>query len=112
MGYDIVSAKSKKLKNENYDNVLSHIQCQYAYQQYFREAFGCEIKCWNGRLVKNKRQEFIKGIDNFINILQKGINVPNYVGYLSNCTNETLIIEFQKLKELIQDNKIGYISIS
>ena len=31
MGYDIVSAKSKKLKEENYDNVLSHIQCQYDY---------------------------------------------------------------------------------
>jgi hypothetical protein len=112
MGYDIMSSKSKKAQDESCDNILSHIQCQYAYQPYFREAFNREITDWNGRLIKSKREEFIKGIDNFIGILEKGIDVPMYRGNLSNCSQETLIKEFRELKELIKDGKIGYMSIS
>jgi hypothetical protein len=112
MGYDIVSARTKQEKELGYDNVLSHIQCQYAYQQYFREAFGCEITKWNGRLKKKDIPKIIEGIDNFINLLTKGINIPMYIGNLSNCSQVLLIGKFEELKQLINDGKIGYISIS
>ena len=111
MGYDIVSGKSMK-SMDNYDNVLSHISCQYAYQQYFREAFGREITDWKGRLYKKDIPEFINGIDNFINILRKGISVPIYRGNLSNTSQENLIKEMERLKELINNGEIGYMRIS
>jgi hypothetical protein len=112
MGYDIVSAKTKKEKELSYDNVLSHIQCQYGYQEYFRQAFGCEITDWNGRLKKKDIPKFIEGIDIFINLLQGNINVTRYVGNISNCSSDRLIKEMKELKELIKEGKIGYMSIS
>ena len=112
MGYDICSGKSKKAMYEDYDNVLSHISCQYAYQEYFRRAFGCEITNWTGRLYKKDIPNFISGIDNFIKMLKRGISIPMYSGNLSNISQENLIKELEELKELINNGEIGYMSIS
>lgn len=111
MGYGIVGGYSKKEMYEN-DNIKINIQCQYAYQQYFREAFGCEITEWNGRLCKKDVNKFIKGIDNFINILKSGINVRMYPGYLGNINPNKFIEELQKLKALVNNRQIRYLSIS
>ncbi|MBD5589345.1 hypothetical protein [Clostridium botulinum] len=113
MGYDIVSGRSKKEMDEDYNNVLSHIQCQYAYEEHFRKAFGCEISDWNGRLYKKDRENFIAGIDNFINILENTQKeIPMYRGYISNCSPKNLIEQMKDLRKLIQEGKIGYMRIS
>lgn len=112
MGYDIVSGKSQKSMDEDYNNVLSHIQCQYAYQEHFRNAFGKEITDWHGRLLKKDRNKFIHGIDNFIAILNTDIKVSAWQGNLSNCSKDTLIRDFKVLKELILEGRIGYMEIS
>lgn len=99
MGYDIVSGRSKKEMDGNYDNVLSHIQCQYAYGEHFRKAFGCEISDWNGRLCRKDREVFINGINNFIDILENNEKeIPMYRGYISNCSPKNLIEEMKDLK--------------
>ena len=49
MGYNITGDVSKK-KIYNGEESLISIMCPYAYQQYFRKAFGCEITEWNGRI--------------------------------------------------------------
>lgn len=112
MGWDIVSGKSKKLIDESYDNVLSHISCQYKYNDYFEKAFGKRIDCFKGRLTNKNKQEFIDGIDRFINIPNNEIDVPAFQGYISNCGIDKLKQEFAKLKELILEDKIGYIEMS
>lgn len=112
MGWDIVSGKSKKLIDDDYNNVLSHISCQYAYNDYFERAFGKRIDKFKGRLTIKKKQEFVNGIDNFIDIPNNEIDVPIFQGYISNCGVDKLKQEFMKLKELILEGKIGYMRMS
>lgn len=113
MGYDIVSGRSKKEIDKDYNNVLSHIQCQYAYGEYFRKAFGCEISDWNGRLCYKNRKVFINGINNFIDTLNNNEKeIPMYRGYIANCSPKNLIEQMTDLRKLIQEGKIGYMRIS
>jgi hypothetical protein len=110
MGYDIISAKSKKEMDQG--NILSHIQCQYAYQPIFRQAFDRDISEWNGRLTKKRRGELLRGIDNLTLILESGVNIPMHTGNISNCSPGRLKKEVEELKGLIRDGKIGYIRIT
>lgn len=107
MGYDIITAKTKK-DIDNYKR-LSHIQCQYAYQGIFKKAFGREILEWNGRLTAKNKDEFLKGIDNLLRVLDEDLDIPMYLGNISNRSQEGLKKDFEELKELIIAGKIGYI---
>lgn len=110
MGYNIIGDFSKKNIFEKDDNLIS-IQCQYAYQPYFREAFGCEITDWEGKLLQKDIPEFIEGLDKFINMLEDGLNVPMYRGYLGNISEDNLIKELTKLKNLVKNKKVRYLII-
>ena len=111
MGYDIISSRTKKEWFN--DGSLHHIQCQYAYQPFFKEALGYDIKELNGRLLKRDIAKYVSELDKIINALENNtVNIPMYAGNLSNCSPERLINEFKELKDLIIDCKIGYISIS
>jgi hypothetical protein len=110
MGYDIISAKSKK--DIEHDNELSHIVCQYAYQLVFKIAFGRDILEWNGRLTKKNKSELIHGIDKLILMLNDDLGVPVYPGNISNCSQMKLKKDFEELKDLVAAGKIGYIKIT
>lgn len=110
MGYGIVGGRSKKEMFEK-DIDLINIQCQYAYQPYFREAFGCEITKWKGRLTKKDVPKFVKGLDRFIDMLEKGIDVPMYMGYLGNINPDRFIKELKELKRLVENREVRYLLI-
>lgn len=110
MGYDIISAKTKKELDQ--DKELSHINCQYAYQEVFKMAFGYDISTWNGKLTIQKRAEFLKGIENLIALLDTDLGVPMYPGNISNRSQAELKQDFEELRDLIINGKIGYIKVT
>lgn len=112
MGYDITSGKSKKLMDESYTNCLSHIQCQYSYKELLNESFGFEFTSFNGRISKEKKELFAKGIDNMIEKLKDTNNhKPMYMGYIGATTPARFIDDLLKLKELILTEKAKYLSV-
>lgn len=111
MGYDIISSRTKKEWFEK--GSLHHIQCQYAYQGVFQEALGYDIKELDGRLLKKDVPKYVSELDKIITTLEKdSVDVPMYRGNLANCSKDKLINEFKELKDLINNEKIGYISIT
>lgn len=111
MGYDIISSKTKKEWFER--GSLHHIQCQYAYQEIFQEVLGYDISRLSGRLLKRNVFNYTAELDKIINKLRSdNTNVPMFTGNLSNCDKGRLANEFEELKKLIADGKIGYIDIS
>lgn len=112
MGYDITGGKSRKLMDENYDNYLCHIQCQYSYKELLNQSFGFEFTNFRGRIGKVKKEKFITGIDNMIENLKDNNNhKPMYVGYISNIPPNIFIKELLELKELIKNEEIKYLSV-
>lgn len=110
MGYNIIGDVSKK-KIYSAEESLVSIMCPYAYQQYFREAFGCEITDWDGRLLKKDREEFLKGVNNFIKMLDDGLDIPLYRGNLSNISPTDLKDKFIELKNQVEKGNIKYLII-
>lgn len=111
MGYDIISSRTKKEWFEKGN--LHHIQCQYAYQGIFQEALGYDIKELEGRLLKKDILKYVSELSKIIAILKKdSVNIPMHRGNLANCSKERLIDEFEELRGLIDNGKVGYISIS
>ena len=112
MGYDITGGKSKKLMDESYENCLCHISCQYSYTNLLNESFGFEFTTFRGRITKANKCKFIIGINNMIEKLKDNKNrQPMFYGYISNISPEKFINELTKLKKLIEDGEIKYLSV-
>ena len=112
MGYDITGGRSKKLMSESYDNYLCHISCQYSYTNLLNKSFGFEFTTFRGRITEANRHKFIIGIDNMIENLKDNRNSqPMFYGYISNISPERFIDELTKLRKLIKDREVRYLSV-
>lgn len=114
MGYDLVGKTSlKDYEEKGYDgSVLAHVQCPYAWQEKFRNAIGCEITEFNGRLTNNNYMNFVNALDNIIEMVKNGETVIQYQGNLSNCSNKQLLNDLLKLRESVVNRSIKYVNIS
>lgn len=114
MGYDVVGYTSKKDRDlYGYDkSVIAHIQCPYQWQPKFRNAIGCEITSFNGRLTKKNYMDFVDAIDKILIMLHNTENVPQYAGNLANCSLDSLIKDFEDLINGVLSRRIRYVSIS
>ncbi len=114
MGYDLVGKTSLKDYYENgYEkSVLAHVQCPYAWQGEFRNAIGCEITNFHGRLTNKNYMEFVNALNKIIKMLEGGEQVVQYSGNLSNCSTNKLLEDFLLLRDMVEARKIKYISIS
>jgi hypothetical protein len=114
MGYDIVGKTSLKDYNEKgYEgSVLAHVQCPYAWQSKFQEAIGCDIKDFNGRLTNKNYVNFVEALDKIIKMIENGTIITQYIGNMSNRTNEQLLKDFYKLREGVLNRSIKYVCIS
>jgi len=61
--------------------------------------------------LRNDTTKFVEGLDNFINMLEKGLNVPIYVGYLGSIDQDDFIKELTELKVLVENREIRYLMI-
>jgi hypothetical protein len=114
MGYDIVGYTTLKDRNEKEygESVLVHIQCPYSWQSKFRNAIGCEITDFRGRLTNKNYMNFVNALDNIIHILENGESIIQFRGNLSNCPINVLMEDFIKLKQEVLNRKVRYVSIS
>ena len=65
-----------------------------------------------GRISKEKKELFIKGIDNMIENLKDTSNhKPMYIGYMANISPDRFIQELLELREMIENEEIKYLSV-
>lgn len=112
MGYSIIGGESRKLMDESYDNVLSHISCQYSYKELLNESFGFDIVNFQGDINKSTEHLFVKGIENMISKLEDSVNhQPIFPGYIGAIEPNEFIKELLELKLLILAEKVKYLEV-
>ena len=108
MGYGFICNHRK-----NDEETVFYTECQYSYQPIFREAFGIEISKMSGKVTKGKILVFKEGLNNLKS--NKDVysqQVTNFIGNLSNRNYDGVIDDFETIIKLMEEQKVGYISIA
>ena len=106
MGYDIHGWKTM------WKEEIGYVGCNYAWQPNFKKYLGFDIKELNGRVTKKNLDEMVMHMDKIIEGLRNETESKNFMGSLSNSTNEQMIEGFISIRDGIADGRVRYFSVS
>ena len=106
MGYDIIGYH-RKTDEES----IFHEMCMYAYEPVFKRCFGKDISAFNGRVTKQKIEEFKIGLSVFKSDKDNNRDHEQFPGYVSNISYDKLCIRLSELLELMENKQVCYLSI-
>lgn len=107
MGYGFIGMHRKTDEKD-----VFYTSCMYSYQGLFRECFGREITEFSGRVTKAKIAEFEQGIRKLERHPDSHKqDMRQMRGYIDNTTFDELIIDLNKLLDLMKNKEVCYLSI-